>query len=111
VVASSSVDGSVIIWDINTGEKTDVLYQPNGDSIRCCIFAPDGNSIITSDDYGWLCVFGQNKQLKKVLKGIHEESVPTLAFTKDSRVLLSACTMGNMRFLANDFEGNLCESE
>lgn len=30
----------MILWDINTGEKTDVLYQPNGEAIRNCMFAP-----------------------------------------------------------------------
>lgn len=46
--------------------------------------------------------------LKKNLRGVHEESVPTLGFTKDSKIMLTGCTMGNIRmFVCDDFEGNL----
>lgn len=86
MIASSSVDGSVILWDVNTGQKTEVLYQPNDESIRNCVFAPDGSVIVTTDDTGNICIFGQNKILKKTIKGIHEEAVPTLTFSKDSKV-------------------------
>lgn len=52
-------------------------------------------------------MFGQDKLLKKSLKGIHEESVPTLTFSKDSKVMLTGCTMGNIRmFSCNNFDGN-----
>lgn len=86
MIASSSVDGRVILWDINTGEKTDVLYQPNNEAIRNCMFAPDNSIIATTDDTGLICIFGQDKTMKKMIKGVHDESVPTLAFSRDSKV-------------------------
>jgi hypothetical protein len=70
------------------------------------MFAPDGSVIATTDDTGMICVFGQDKVLKKTIKGVHEESTPTLAFSRDSKIMLTACTMGNVRFFFNDFEGN-----
>lgn len=91
MIASSSVDGCVILWDVNTGQKTDVLYQPNDESVKNCFFAPNGSVIVTTDDTGTTCIFGQNKILKKTIKGVHEESVPTLAFSKDSKVGKSFC--------------------
>lgn len=96
----------MILWDINTGQKTDVLYQPNGEAIRNGMFSPDGSVIATTDDTGTICVFGQNKSLKLTIKGVHEESIPTLTFSKDSRIMLTACSMGNVRMFFNDFEGN-----
>lgn len=107
MVASSSVDGSVIIWNISDGEKTDILYQPNGESIRNGMFSPDGLIIATTDDTGLICIFGQDKTLKKMIKGVHEEAVTTLAFSKDSKIMLTACNMGNVRMFFNDFEGKL----
>jgi hypothetical protein len=62
--------------------------------------------IATTDDTGVICVFGQDKVLKKTIKGVHEESTQTLAFTRDSKIMLTACTMGNVRMFFNDFEGN-----
>lgn len=96
-MASSSVDGSVVLWDINTGEKTDVLFQPGGEAIRNCQFSPNSEFIVSTDDSGVICVFGQDKILKKSIKGAHEESTLTLAFSKDSKILLTACTLGNIR--------------
>jgi hypothetical protein len=62
----------------------------------------------TVDDAGTICIFGQDKMIKMSLKGIHEESVPTLAFSKDSKIMLTACTMGNIRmFSCYDFDGNI----
>lgn len=70
------------------------------------MFAPDGSVIATTDDTGIICIFGQDKVLKKIIKGIHEETVPVLTFSKDSKLMLTACTAGNIRFFFNDgFEG------
>lgn len=63
--------------------------------------------IATTDDTGVICIFGQDKAIKKTIKGVHEESTPTLAFSRDSKIMLTACTMGNVRMFFNDFEGKL----
>lgn len=63
----------------------------------------DNNLIIL----GTICIWNQNKTLKRTLK-FHEEAVHTLAFSADSNIFLTACTLGNIRlFLINDFEGKL----
>ena len=68
----------------------------------------DGNLLATVDDAGKICVFGYDKLSKKTMKGTHDtESIPTLTFTKDSRIMLTGCTMGNIRFFAcDDFDGD-----
>lgn len=38
VLASASVDGTVILWDVNDGSKMNVLSQENGEGIRSCAF-------------------------------------------------------------------------
>lgn len=47
MLASASVDGTMILWDLKDGSKTNILSQENGEAIRCCIFrfVDCGNSI------------------------------------------------------------------
>lgn len=65
VLASSSVDGTLILWDLADGTKTHVISQENGESIRACIFSPDGEIIATSDDSGAVCIWDQSKSMIK----------------------------------------------
>ncbi|XP_058458730.1 WD repeat, SAM and U-box domain-containing protein 1-like isoform X2 [Malaya genurostris] len=112
VLASASVDGTVILWNLATGEETDVLTQEGGEAIRACIFSPNGSSIVSADDSGSICVWGQDKNLKRHLK-IHDEAIHTIAFSADSSVLLTACTLGNIRFYAveDDFEAEISKAD
>uniref|UniRef100_A0A182NHR0 U-box domain-containing protein n=1 Tax=Anopheles dirus TaxID=7168 RepID=A0A182NHR0_9DIPT len=104
VLASASVDGTVILWNLSNGEISNVLNQEGGEAIRACIFSPNGSTIVSSDDNGSVCIWGQDKLLKSHVK-VHDEAVHTIAFSSDSDILLTACTLGNVRLYAveNDF--------
>ncbi|KAJ6625922.1 WD repeat, SAM and U-box domain-containing protein 1 [Pseudolycoriella hygida] len=96
VLASGSVDGTIVLWDVNDGSKMNVLSQENGEAVRQCAFSPDGSTIISSDDTGTVCVWGQNKNIIRLIR-CHEESVHALSFSPDSNILLTGCTLGNLR--------------
>lgn len=74
-MASSSVDGSIILWNINDGQKNSVLNQEAGEAIRACVFSPDGSALVSSDDSGGVCVWGQNKNFIKYT--IHTQEILT----------------------------------
>lgn len=44
MLASSSVDGRTILWNLSTGDKIGVLNQENGEAIRGCAFRFVGSS-------------------------------------------------------------------
>ncbi|XP_063698469.1 WD repeat, SAM and U-box domain-containing protein 1-like isoform X2 [Culicoides brevitarsis] len=96
VLASTSVDGQLILWDIQNGEQQDILFQNNNESIRTCAFSPNGDVIVTGDDAGHICIWGQSRTIVEDIK-FHEESITTLAFSQDSAIMLSACSQGNIR--------------
>ncbi|XP_055918996.1 uncharacterized WD repeat-containing protein alr3466-like [Eupeodes corollae] len=107
VLASSSVDGTVLLWDISTGQKTNTLYQLNGEAVRSCCFSPNGSYIASADDSGAVCIWGQEKNLIRTLH-YHEETVYALAFSADSSILLTACNTGMMRLT---FIKRICEAQ
>lgn len=76
-----------------------VLSQEGGEAVRSCAFSPNGSYIISSDDSGTICVWGQNRNLLKVIR-CHEEAVHTIAFSPDSSVLLTGCSLGNVRLFS-----------
>lgn len=66
------------------------------------ICSPNGSYIASSDDSGAVCVWGQNKTLLKIIR-CHDESVQMVAFSSDSKIFLTACSLGNVRlFLTPD---------
>ncbi|XP_055379742.1 uncharacterized WD repeat-containing protein alr3466-like [Condylostylus longicornis] len=99
VLASSSKDGSIILWDISNGTKTNILYQENGEGIRCCSFSPNGECIVAAGDCGTICIWNQDKNLVKTYH-YHEETIYTMSFSSDSNILLTGCNDGQIRLLA-----------
>lgn len=87
-----------------------ILSQDNGESVRACAFSPNGLFIASSDDSGSVNIWGQNKNLIKIIRQ-HEEAVHAIAFSSDSKLLLTGCTLGNIRlFLTNEInESKYCE--
>uniref|UniRef100_A0A182ILS3 Uncharacterized protein n=1 Tax=Anopheles atroparvus TaxID=41427 RepID=A0A182ILS3_ANOAO len=78
VLASASVDGTVILWNLSNGEITNVINQQAGEAIRACIFSPNGATIVSSDDNGFVCIWGQDKTLKccrQMLAHLHGRNV------------------------------------
>lgn len=111
MIASSSLDGSIILWSLE-GEKTEIIYQLNGESIRNFVFSPNGDYITSSDDSGNVCIYDQNKSMKKVFKNHEMESVPALAYSCDSKILMTACCLGNIRlYYLSDLDAETTEPD
>uniref|UniRef100_A0A182VET5 U-box domain-containing protein n=1 Tax=Anopheles merus TaxID=30066 RepID=A0A182VET5_ANOME len=103
---------TMILWNLSNGQISNVINQEGGEAIRACIFSPNGSTIVSSDDSGSICIWGQDKSLKGHVK-VHDEAVHTMAFSSDSDILLTACTLGNVRLYAveNDFAGDLSSAD
>nr|XP_023030381.1 WD repeat, SAM and U-box domain-containing protein 1-like isoform X1 [Leptinotarsa decemlineata]XP_023030382.1 WD repeat, SAM and U-box domain-containing protein 1-like isoform X1 [Leptinotarsa decemlineata]XP_023030383.1 WD repeat, SAM and U-box domain-containing protein 1-like isoform X1 [Leptinotarsa decemlineata] len=97
MLASSSVDGTAILWNIHNCTKLYTMTQVNGDAIRVCRFSPDSAILVTAGDNGAICVWDLvHRSLIKTLFD-HEGTTQSLAFTPDSQYLITACSLEVIR--------------
>lgn len=91
--ASSSVDGTAILWGLDSCRKMYTMTQVNGDAIRVCSFSPNGSLLVTAGDNGAICVWDlvRRSLVRTILE--HEGTTQSISFTPDSLYIISACTL------------------
>ncbi|XP_015111511.1 WD repeat, SAM and U-box domain-containing protein 1 [Diachasma alloeum] len=94
MLASASIDGTTVLWNLRTGSKIHTMVQPSGECVRVCRFSPDSTFLVTAGDNGQVCLWDLvRRSLIKCFQQ-HEGAVQGVAFTPDSKWLLSSCTFG-----------------
>ncbi|KAG7206559.1 hypothetical protein KM043_000247 [Ampulex compressa] len=98
MLASCSLDGTAVLWNVEDGTQAKSCFVNSGAGIRICRWSPDGTKLATAGDDErttlWT-VAGMEKLC--VLEG-HTDAVNAIAFTHDSRFLVTACNEGAWRF-------------
>nr|XP_022921310.1 WD repeat, SAM and U-box domain-containing protein 1-like [Onthophagus taurus]XP_022921311.1 WD repeat, SAM and U-box domain-containing protein 1-like [Onthophagus taurus] len=93
MLATASIDGSAVLWNLHSGTKIYTMVQMNGDPIRVCRFAPDSSILATAGDNGAICFWDliHRSLIRTVFQ--HEGTTQGLAFTSDSQWLISGCSL------------------
>ena len=87
MLASSSRDNSVILWDTETGEQKDTFAGR-----RDVVFSPDGKTLASSSWHDTVLLWDlETGELKHTLTG-HTNDPDGLAFSPDGKILASAAT-------------------
>lgn len=85
---SSSLDGSLRVWDLASGQTT-LNLQAHPDGISAMIVTPDGRqAVITSWD-GWLRVWDLGSSEEVLQIKAHNESIGALAITPDGQRVIT----------------------
>lgn len=112
ILASSSTDGRVIFWDVKTGKQLHELSHESGVCLKICRFSPDGYQLLTGSDDETLALWDVNpvfamletkpvaKQLCSKMRSFvgHEGSIFAADFSPDGEIIVSGCSVGELRF-------------
>jgi WD40 repeat protein len=109
IVSSGSYDGTVIIWNANTGASLYKIKVSNK-KISEAVFSPDGKYVVCgNNDSGEKKIFVYNASNGTLLKSINnnDDYVNTINFSVDGKKLITACYKVN---LFDFMTGNLLSS-
>ncbi|KAL1513281.1 hypothetical protein ABEB36_002707 [Hypothenemus hampei] len=93
MMASSSVDGTTLLWNLHSLMKLYTMAQVNGDAIRVCSFSSDSTLLVTAGDSGAVCIWNLIHRILVRTLFEHEGTTQGLAFTSDNQFLVTACSL------------------
>jgi len=95
-LATGGYDKTVKIWDTTSGRELFALPEAHEDSIECVAFSPNGKLIVSSDDSGNIKVWDPSNLQKPPTLIKHANYAWTVAFSPDSKHIVSACYLNEM---------------
>ncbi|XP_076241423.1 uncharacterized protein LOC143183650 isoform X2 [Calliopsis andreniformis] len=100
MLASASIDGTTLLWNLRTGSKIHVMVQANGEAVRVCRFSPDSTLLVTAGDSGQVCLWDlARRDLIRCFRK-HEGAVRSVCFSPDSSWLVTTCSFGVLKLFS-----------
>ncbi|KAK9504366.1 hypothetical protein O3M35_010714 [Rhynocoris fuscipes] len=100
MLASASVDGHTLLWNLRTGQCIHSLVQANGNGVRIVCFSKKDNLLASAGEGGVLCLWSvntSNYSLIKTISGHDDESIQGAAFSPDGLLLVTGDVTGSYR--------------
>jgi WD40 repeat protein len=88
LLASASEDGTVKLWEADTGELVRSLTDTAG--VWTVAFAPDGRTLATGNRAGQVRLWNVASGRQRASLSWHSQGIRAVAFTRDGRTLASA---------------------
>jgi WD40 repeat protein/energy-coupling factor transporter ATP-binding protein EcfA2 len=108
-LATASLDQAVtlILWDLENGQRTDLTQEPKAFPITSLTFSPDSKSLLTGSDNGSVIKWDDlaGNEIKTTLLYQHSDTVRTVAFDATGDLLASGSTDGTVILLDQRVEG------
>ncbi|XP_050590838.1 WD repeat, SAM and U-box domain-containing protein 1-like isoform X2 [Bombus affinis] len=100
MLASASIDGTTLLWNLRTGTKIHTMVQVGGETVRVCRFSPDSTLLATAGDNGQVCLWDLIRRNLVRYFQKHEGAVQSVCFSPDTSWLVTTCTFGVMKLFA-----------
>ncbi|XP_076285183.1 WD repeat, SAM and U-box domain-containing protein 1 isoform X2 [Lasioglossum baleicum] len=112
MLASASIDGTTLLWNLRTGLKIHTMVQVGGEAVRVCRFSSDSTLLATAGDYGQVCLWDLiRRNLIKCFQQ-HDGAIQSVCFSPDSSWLITSCTLGVLKlFSTADIIDSSCMSD
>nr|CAD7398665.1 unnamed protein product [Timema cristinae] len=85
LMASCSLDGTAVLWDIQSGSQIGPSVQCNSGGLRACRFSPDGHLLVTAGDDDKASIWNTHSLDQLMCMEGHADAVVAAAFTPDSQ--------------------------
>jgi WD40 repeat protein/serine/threonine protein kinase len=96
VLASSGEDGTVRLWDTETGRLLQTLRGHKGD-VNWVAFSPDGSKLATGGDDGTVRLWPLSGNPQPITLGKHDHWVTCVLFTLDGLKVISGALDGRLK--------------
>ncbi|XP_077562157.1 WD repeat, SAM and U-box domain-containing protein 1-like isoform X2 [Haemaphysalis longicornis] len=97
-LASCSTDGSLLLWNVESGEQLGQLQHRSQAALRCCSFSPSGALLATGGDDETLVLWDvATRSPVRSLGGVHAAVVASCSFSPDGALLASVSSAGDLR--------------
>jgi WD40 repeat protein len=99
ILASGSRDGTIIFWDIASGQTRDDPLEGHTGKVWSVVFSPDGATLASGSDDETIALWdvATRQQIGKPLEG-HTDGVRSVAFSPDGQTLASGSDDGTIIF-------------
>ncbi|XP_053982976.1 WD repeat, SAM and U-box domain-containing protein 1-like isoform X1 [Hylaeus volcanicus] len=111
MLASASIDGTTLLWNLRTGSKIHTMVQVSGEAVRVCRFSPDSTLLVTAGDNGQVCLWDLVRRSLIRCFQKHDGAVQSVCFSPDSSWLVTTCTLGVLKLFSTADIMDSCVSD
>uniref|UniRef100_A0A673CXY3 WD repeat, SAM and U-box domain-containing protein 1 n=1 Tax=Sphaeramia orbicularis TaxID=375764 RepID=A0A673CXY3_9TELE len=108
-LVSCSTDGSAIVWNSDTGERSAALQHPSRSPLRVCALAHDCAHLLAGACDGTVALWDFTVYVLCRCSAVSEDSVVACCFSPSNQMFVTGCTRGDLKLW--DLDVNLLHAE
>lgn len=108
-LVSCSTDGSVKVWNPDTGELSAELQHPERSALRACALAPDSSMLLAGASDGTVALWDFTCKTLRRCSVVSEASIAACCFSPCGQMFVTGCSNGDLKLW--DVTGDLLHAK